>query len=89
MKIQDNRHLKNDEIVEIGDMILTENGKYYFFALDDVNEYPVLQIDASTFEVVNGFYKNMLDEFTVGYKLDEGDIKEIFKNKNLIIDIRN
>jgi len=90
MEIHDNRHLKYDHMVQVGDMVLCENGKYYLFAYDEKAEYPYIQIDVPTFEVVNGFKEYGFIKFTVGSKMDEGYvIKEIFKNKNLIIDIRS
>lgn len=90
MKIQDNRHLKTHNQVEIGDMVLTKCGKYYLFAHEEGGSYPVVQIDVSNFEVVNGFHKNKLYEFKEGSEIEDGEfIKEIYKNKNLIIDIRS
>lgn len=90
MKIQDNRHLKYDDIIQIGDMVLLDNGKYYLFAFEENEEkYPVSQIDVSNFHVVNGFPSDMFNNFKIGYQLEEGTIVEIYKNKNLIIDIRS
>ncbi len=92
MKIHDNRHLDFSDKIEVGDMILCEDGKYYLFSYDcnEEENCPYLQIDVSDFQVVDSITRKAFFNMNTGTRIPTGGvIEEIHKNKNLIIDIRS
>lgn len=90
MEIIDNRHFDYNNIVQHGDLISTKHGQNYIFTCDENDEYlPYSQIDLNTFTVVDRYPHEAFKELTIGTEMTiGGEIVEIIKNKNLVLDIR-
>ena len=94
MKIHDNRHLDFSGIIQQGDVVVTDEGNYYrFIAKKDygyqVESSQMIQVDLLRGEEVNCYADETVKSLRVGEKLYIGGvIKEIFKNENLVLDIR-
>lgn len=59
--------------VNIGDLVVTESGKNYFFVHDCLDEStPYHQVDANTYEVVDTFPTHVFKKVTLNHKLYVG-----------------
>lgn len=91
MKVIDNRHLNYNNQVQFGDLIITEDEKMYIFVYEnDAENLPCHQIDIESFESVDSHAERKFNEFTIGTYLEiGGKVKEIIKNKNIVLDLRD
>ena len=89
MKIHDNRHLDFSNVVEDGDLVIAEYGEYQFITDEDRVNVPVIQIETGAFKAVDAYPFSAYRNLAVGVCMEVGGkIKEIVKQKDLILEIR-